>query len=505
MNSTLDPLSLFGDDAFHGDENSGVNAEPDLVEQPVSADQSLAHGAGDEPVRAESSPQPEPEPPGPAQADASVAASSASIGVGSTSDMDAWLSQSPAEHPSGWAPTDAAADAAMAAWLAADPNAPVVVAGPVIVVGGRVERPRPKREPLVPRWLPWVLFGLLVFGALTAGGVALLAARARVLVPTVAGLQSQAAKERLSTVGLTLTISDRRFSTLPVDTILSQTPEAGAQVRRGTAVTAVVSAGTEEFTMPDIVGEGLTLARSQLLQKGLEVQVEKQSSDQPSDTVLATNPAAGSPMHTGDIVKLSVATGSATSAPASSTLVPYTMTGVRVMLDPAPPVSGQPDASLEVAQRLQSLLEASGAKVTMTRSAVDTGATGSATVRQQRAREGSPIVSVGFDLVAAGAPGLAITYPSSQVATAAAAPSQLLTSQIASALAAAAIPVRQVAGGSDVVMSVTNAPYSRVTLGSTSAQADLANLRDPNWADKVARAAYTGLAAIYGVRNPGAP
>ena len=57
-------------------------------------------------------------------------------------------------------------------------------------------------------------------------------------------------------------------------------------------VTVVVSAGTEEFTMPDVVGEGLTLARSQLEQKGLEVQVEPQPSDQPSDTVLGSNPAA---------------------------------------------------------------------------------------------------------------------------------------------------------------------------------------------------------------------
>ena len=148
---------------------------------------------------------------------------------------------------------------------------------------------------------------------------------------------------------------------------------------------------------------------------------------------------------------------------------------------------------------------ASGAAVSVTRSTADTAAADSASMRQQRAREGSPTVSVGFDVVAAGTSGMVITYPSSQVATQSAAPSQVLSSQIASALAAAQIPVRQVADGSDPVMAVTNAPYNRVTLGSTASPEDLANFRDPNWADKVARAVYSGLATIYGVRNSSVP
>ena len=219
-----------------------------------------------------------------------------------------------------------------------------------------------------------------------AGASAFLAVRSRVLVPTVAGLQTQAARERLATVGLTLTVSDRRFSTLPVDTILAQTPEAGAQTKRGAPVTVVVSAGTEQFTMPDVVGQGLTLARSQLEQKGLQVQVELQSSDQPSDTVLASNPAAGAAVNTGDIVKLTVAIGTSVTGPGRPLdhrrARALTLTGVRVTLDPAPPVAGQPDTALEVARRLQSLLEASGATVLSTRSITDTGTTGSATARQ---------------------------------------------------------------------------------------------------------------------------
>lgn len=436
----------------------------------------------------------------------SVAASVAVNAVGSADEMDAWLSGSPQPPVSNaWMTTDTQADAAMEAWLAAAPGAVPAEVGPVIVSSGRLERIRPNRRPFVPVWLVWAVLAVLVVGGVLAGTVAFLGARAQVFVPTVAGLQTPAARDRLATVGLRLVVSDRRFSTLPIDSILAQTPEVGSEAKRGSAVTVVVSAGTEEFTMPDIVGEGLTLARSQLEQKGLQVQVEVQSSDQPSDTVLATNPAAGATMHTGDIVKLTVATGTNVSTPPTGALVPFTLNGIRVTLDPAPPVAGQPDTALEVSRRLRSLLEASGATVVSTRSITDTGTTGSATARQQRAREGSPTVAVGFDVIASGTPGIGIAYPSAAVAAAIAAPSQNLSSQISSALAGQAINSRQAAGGSDVVLTATGAPYVRMTLGSTASREDLANFRDPAWADKVARAAYQGIASIYGIRNPGAP
>jgi N-acetylmuramoyl-L-alanine amidase len=505
MDNTPEPMPLFDDDLTGASDDVSDSQSPDnAAEEAVTSDtdeSSPAEHSDNDPV----TPQPEdaagqPEPP--------AAMSVSSSSVGSVDEMDAWLSAGPAPAASGWMATDSEADAAMAAWLAADPNAMPEQDGPVVVTAGRLERVRPKRKPLVPVWLVWVVLGVLLIGGIAAGASAYLAVRAKVFVPTVAGLQTPAARERLATVGLTLTVTDRRFSTLPVDTILAQTPEAGAETKRGTAVAVVVSAGTEQFTMPDVVGEGLTLARSQLEQKGLQVQVEAQASDQPSDTVLATNPAAGAPMNTGDIVKLTVAmnaSGSGTTTSSTGALVPFTLTGVRVTLDPAPPVAGQPDTALEVTRRLQSLLEASGATVLSTRSITDTGTTGSATARQLRAREGSPTVAVGFDVISTGGAGVALTYPSSTVATASAAPSQILSSQISSALAGQGISARQTAGGSDVVLSVTGAPYVRLTLGSTASTEDLANFRDPTWADKIARSVYQGIASIYGIRNVGAP
>ncbi|NTU70330.1 MAG: PASTA domain-containing protein [Coriobacteriia bacterium] len=525
MDKTPEPTSLFGD-AFDDDTpatppspaiDAGSGAlvppsqdSPFFSTEPSASDTSSADTppeaappAQDEPVAAGSdtavhedalaeSPAPD-APPGPKT-------------VGSVDEMDAWLSQAgDAPGSSAWSPTDAEADDAMAAWLAAAPNAVPAEEGPVLVEGGRLDRIRPKRKPLVPRWLVWVLLAVLLVGGATAGVAAFVAARSRVQVPTVAGLQTQEAKERLATVGLKLTVSDRRFSTLPVDTILSQSPETGSELRRGGTVTVVVSAGTEEFTMPDVVGQGLTLAKSQLEQKGLEVQVESQLSDQPSDTVLFTNPAAGAAVHTGDIIKITVATGTTASTTTSATLVPFSLNGVKITLDPAPPIAGQPDTALEVTRRLQSLLEASGATVRTTRSITDTGTTGSATARQLRAKEGSPTVAVGFDIIASGAPGMALAYPNSTVAPTIATASQNLSSQITSALAGQGMTSRQAAGNSDVVLSVTGSPYTRLTLGSTASREDLASFKDPAWADKVARAVYQGIASVFGVRNPAVP
>jgi N-acetylmuramoyl-L-alanine amidase len=512
MNNTPESLPLFGDDPAESSDSLQPESTPNEPDNaPTSADTGLAEEPS-EPAPGDSQEGAsqlavEPDSGAPEVVSTQVAASAPAHSVGSADEMDAWLAGSSDSGTTGWMTTDAEADAAMSAWLAADPNAVPEESGPVVISAGRVDRMRPPRRPLVPRWTLWAALAVLVVGGIAAAAAGYLTTRSQVLVPTVAGLQTQAARDRLATVGLTLTVSDRRFSTLPIDTILTQTPEAGAQTRRGSAVTVVVSAGTEEFTMPDVVGEGLTLARSQLEQKGLQVQINAEPSDQPSDTVLATNPAAGASVHTGDIVKLTVAQGAGgTSTGTTSTLVPFTMTGVKVTLDPAAPVAGQPDTSLEVTRRLQSLLEASGATVVSTRSIADTGTTGSVTARQARARETSATASVGFDVISTGVvAGTAITYPSSSVAPSISTPSQMLSSQISSAMAGQAIAVRQTAGGTDVVLSVTNSPYVRVTLGSTASPEDLANFRDPTWADKIARSVYQGLASIYGVRNPAQP
>ena len=360
-----------------------------------------------------------------------------------------------------------------------------------------VDRPRPKRPALIPRWILFTMLGVVLFAAAVAGLVAYTTYTSRIEAPKLTGVDVGVARTRLAQEGLKLVISTRRFDALPADTVLEQSPTPGTELGRGAAVTVVVSAGTEEFVMPDVIGDGLALARGLLQDKGLEIRIESQPSNQPSDTVLSTNPGPRTPVRTGDIVRVTVAS----AGPSGTPLLPYAMRGIRVTLDPAPVAGQQVDVPLEVARRLRSLLEASGASVITTRSLIDTGTASQAPARALRAADGSSTatVALGIGTNPAGVGGLTVATPKSGSAPVVAT-STRLASEIASALAAGSgvkTPKRsQVA--TDTVLGRTNAPWARVTLGSFGSADDVARFRDPAWADTIARALYRAIARLYG-------
>ena len=269
------------------------------------------------------------------------------------------------------------------------------------------ERPRLPRPPLIAPWIPIaaaVAVGVLVLiivSGLYVGGVT------RVSVPKMVGLELGVAKSRAAAERLEVVVAEKRFSALPADTIISQSPAAGTTLRRGDSVSVVISAGTEEFAMPDVIGDGLLLARGVLEGKGLELRVETESSAQPSDTVLATNPSPGVMVRTGSIVRVTIAS----PGPGNTTLLPLNLRGVAVTIDPGVVPAGQSDVTLEVARRLRSLIEASGGTVLSTRSLTDTGSAAAAPVRARRAQEGSATVAVGLEVDEKGAAGTIALYP----------------------------------------------------------------------------------------------
>jgi len=360
-----------------------------------------------------------------------------------------------------------------------------------------VDRPRPSRPPLIPRWILLTGLGVVLAAAAIAGLVAYTTYASRVEAPKITGVDVGVARTRLAQQGLELVVSTRRFDALPADTVLEQSPTSGTELGRGDAITVVVSAGTEEFVMPDVIGDGLALARGLLQDKGLEIRIESQPSNQPSDTVLSTNPGPRTPVRTGDIVRVTVAS----AGPSGTPLLPFAMKGVRVTLDPAPVAGQQVDVPLEVTRRLRSLLEASGASVITTRSLVDTGTASQAPARALRSADGSSTatVALGISTDSAGFGGLKVAVPKSGSAPVVAT-SARLASEISSALAADSgvkAPKRsQVA--TDTVLGRTGAPWARVTLGSFGSADDVARFRDPAWADTIARALYKAIARLYG-------
>ena len=367
---------------------------------------------------------------------------------------------------------------------------------PAQAVTDGLGRARLTRPPFIPKWVPTaaaVVAGVLVIVVLT---VLFASSVSRVTAPKVVGLNLAAAQAAAGAAHLELVTGERRFSTIPAGTIIEQSPAAGSELHRGETLRIVVSAGTEDFPMPDVTGSGLAAARKILQDKGLEVRVEAEPSEQPSDTVLATNPSPGVMVRTGSIVRVTVAAAGA----GSSVLAPMNMQGIAVTIDPAVTPEGQTDISLEVARRLRSLIEASGGAVLTTRSMTETGTAASAQIRMRRAREASANVAIGIEVAQTGEKGIEALYPLTGTSTILE-PSRTLATGIATKLVSSGLSASASTIATDQVLAATSAPWTRVKLGSLSAAEDITNFRDPRWADTVARALYGAVAQIYGVKG----
>ena len=119
----------------------------------------------------------------------------------------------------------------------------------------------------------------------------------QVAVPKLAGLTPDEAGRAAEERGLSLKV-DRQFysATIPAGKIVSQTPEAGAQVRRGWRVLVAESLGPVRVSPPDVVGETERAAAINIRRRGLQVGEEAVVSVQRKDagTVIAQNPTANS-------------------------------------------------------------------------------------------------------------------------------------------------------------------------------------------------------------------
>ncbi|PKQ10327.1 MAG: hypothetical protein CVT69_00365 [Actinobacteria bacterium HGW-Actinobacteria-9] len=349
-----------------------------------------------------------------------------------------------------------------------------------------IDRIRPERPPYVARWIWPTVLGIL--GALVVAGVlfATVNARAQLEVPDVVGLDEAVARVRLAQAGFEMRIGERSFDAAERGTVLDQSPAAGSTALRGDAITLVVSEGTEEFEMPDVVGLSVRIARAQLEGRGLKVRIEAVESDQPSDTVLATNPSPGQTVRSTDLVRLSVA-----SAPdASNALVPFALTGALFVIDPVSAPDEASDITMEVTRRLRALLEASGATVRVTRSVTATGTT--APPATSTPVTGTVSAYIGLDVIATGTGGMAVSTLSASAAGTLYQPSYVLADEVEEQLRSVGNTVARETIDDPKLVSA-GGPALRVRIGSFSSTADASSFKDPSWADKVARALYRAI------------
>jgi hypothetical protein len=351
-----------------------------------------------------------------------------------------------------------------------------------------IERERPKRPPFIsPRLLVGGATGAVLVVLLIVF-MALWSTVASVEVPDVLGLLEPEATASLLEAGLRVEIAERVFDSAPAGTVLSQTPAPGESVPEDSVITLKVSAGTEEFELPDVMGLALRSAQAQLEARGLTLRIDYVDAEAPTDTVIASNPSPGALVRTGDIVRLTVAAESNTT----SDLVPFNLDGSTVVLDPVPIDAIDGDPTLEMARKLRSLLEASGAQVQVTRSltAGDTSDEARAAVAT-----GTADVVVIIDITSRNQAGMMVRAIDRTTAPRTHDIAVAMAESIASALADAGYRPGRGEVPADAVSSAIDSPSVRVTLGSTTVASDVAAFVDPAWTDTIARALYLGIGA----------
>jgi N-acetylmuramoyl-L-alanine amidase len=354
------------------------------------------------------------------------------------------------------------------------------------------KRERPQRRPIVPRWLliaAVACIALLLVGTVAAVWIVL---GSQTSVPDVVGTGEGAAKTKLSENGLEMEVTERRFDASEEGTVLEQDPAPDTQLPSGSTVDLVVSAGSDRFEMPDVTGQNVQVARGRLEDAGLEVKIETLLSDQPKDTVLATNPAPGATVRTGEIVRVTVAGESS----ATDALLPYQMPGATIVIDPSVTPDDSADTTMDVARKLQSLLQASGATVVLTRSSETTDTGGASRVGGVPA--GDITAVIGLDIATTGAGGMSVGTLTEALAGAEYAGSTALADELQMKLDDAGYPSSRTTLPSDPVLQTANSAGLRHNLGSLAEESDAAAFRDPAWADAIARAIYQALGERFG-------
>lgn len=345
-----------------------------------------------------------------------------------------------------------------------------------------VDRPRPERATRITRKevagfllsAVWVLAVALVVFWL----VHMVTTRP---VPNVVGVEQSVAITRLAQLGYESKVVSVRFGDEQPGTVLEQMPRGGARGNEETKVELVIAAGTNAGTMPNLVGESQLYADLVLRQMGLAVTVLELVADEPQGDVLSVKPAPGSAVEPGDRVTLTVSGYQQTLAP-----VPFAINGLRVAIEPHYVEVEGADASFEVAIRLASLLQASGAKPTITRDAGETNVSEADFDRRRVAANPQVYVQISYRDSDGG--GVVVLSPRSRVSSD---EPDTVGDLVYDNLRLGAVTSEH----RDAVDGLPNGTVDSlgIVLGSTESSLDQDHFLDAEWRDSVARSVYLAI------------
>jgi eukaryotic-like serine/threonine-protein kinase len=165
------------------------------------------------------------------------------------------------------------------------------------------------------RWFGWTLLLLFILGSaafLSALVAMRFAIEGRVVdMPNLVGMKLNDAYAALRFKGLGLVVVDHVYSSLPLDTVVRQSPPASLEVKVGQRATVVLSLGPQQFTVPNLLDKSLHAARLELLGSGLELgEVSYLHLGQvPADLIVQQDPLPGTKDATSPKVSVLVSLG----------------------------------------------------------------------------------------------------------------------------------------------------------------------------------------------------
>ena len=152
--------------------------------------------------------------------------------------------------------------------------------------------------------------------ALVVGGIFALAQansknQGTKVVPDVTGIDLDQARQTLADDGFGVKTESVPNATVPVNQVISQSPDGNSRAKKGSTVTLKVSQGSGQITIQDVAGTTVADATRILKDQGLKVgSVKRARSDTvPVDTVIRTDPPAGESVGKNFAVVLIVSAG----------------------------------------------------------------------------------------------------------------------------------------------------------------------------------------------------
>jgi serine/threonine-protein kinase len=132
-----------------------------------------------------------------------------------------------------------------------------------------------------------------------------------IAIPTLVGLDRSEATDILQELDLRISFREQPSVEIAEGRVIETDPPAGDEVAPGTKVTLVISAGPEEFPIPNVTNVDLETATELLTRDGFVVGTvsEQDSQDIPTGVVISQSLPAGTEQPPGTVVDLVVSSG----------------------------------------------------------------------------------------------------------------------------------------------------------------------------------------------------